>query len=124
MFGHDFFIAYSRNDGAGYAESLDAALSEGFSVHFDSRDYPVGNDLGLLSKIRVRNSRHLVIVATPDALTGSTWVKIENEQFVAAKKPPFIVDVDGAVEEALHLPKSDKLSGWIESTRTRQDDGS
>lgn len=124
LFGHDFFIAYSRSDGKEYAESLDAALSEAFSVHFDARDYQVGNDLSLLSRVRVRNSRHLVVVATPDALTNSTWVKVENDHFVAAKKVPFIVDVDGAVDDALLDPQSDKLSGWIASTRTLQDDGS
>lgn len=123
LFGYDFFIAYSRRDGADYAESLDAALSSDFSVHFDVRDYHIGDDLDLLTKIRLRNSRHLVVVATPDALSESTWVKNENDQFVAAQKRPLIVDVDGAVDAALLTPRTDKLSGWIQNTRKVQGDG-
>lgn len=123
LFGYDFFIAYSWRDGAEYARSLDVALSEDFSVHFDARDYHAGNDLDLLTRVRVRNSRNLVIVATPAALNESVWVKKEADQFLASKRIPLIVDVDGAVAAALRAPNVDKLSGWIHGARKNQGGG-
>lgn len=121
IFGYDFFIAYSQQDGSSYARSLDDALRDDFSVHFDERDYHIGNDLNLLTKIRVRNSRHLVVVATPEALAKSSWVMRETEQFEATGRLPMIIDVDSAVDKALLDPVPGKLGQWISDKRIGQD---
>nr|WP_281501894.1 WD40 repeat domain-containing protein [Aliiroseovarius sp. F20344] len=123
MFGYDFFIAYSQSDGSDYAKSLHSALSKDFTVHFDIEDYHAGNNLDLLTKVRVKNSSHLLVVATPAALSDSIWVKKETDQFLKMGKIPLIVDVDGSVEEALRAPNNDRLSGWVHSEMIKQSDG-
>ncbi len=124
LFGYDFFLSYSWSDGKDYAAALNDALRVDFSVHFDAEDYHVGDNLDFLTKVRVRNSRHLVIVATPDALSKSPWVRNEADQFLRTGKAPLIIDIDQAVSAAMSNPVENKLSGLLHSQRQIQRDGS
>ncbi|MBO9400523.1 TIR domain-containing protein [Shimia sp. R9_3] len=124
LFGYDFFISYAHKDGVGYPQALDRALSKDFTTHLDTRDYRLGQDLGLLTKIRIRNSKHLIVVARPHALTKSIWVRREVETFQNKGKAPIIVDVDRAVKRALDQPVSGALSAWIKAQQIVHDDGS
>lgn len=118
LFGYDFFISYAHDDGIAYAAELRALLAaRNYTVHLDSRDFHVGYDIDLLTRIRVRNSRVLVVVGRPTALTRSLWVRREVEIFDRVGRMPVIIDVDGAVEAAVDDPVKGTLSAWLADRR-------
>lgn len=118
LFGYDYFLSYSHDDPPAYATALDQALRErGFDVHLDTRDYRAGNNLDLLTRRRVRNSKVLVVIGQPMALSRSIWVRNEVEIFAAAGKEPVIIDVDGSVAVALRHPRVGTLSEWLALNR-------
>ncbi|MGR9270764.1 TIR domain-containing protein (plasmid) [Rhizobium leguminosarum] len=101
LFGYDFFISYAHNDGVLYPKALARAL-EGepyrYKVHLDTRDYHVGDDLGKLTRLRVRQSQKLVVVARNAALMESSWVRREVDAYVAMGRAPIIIDCDRLIE--------------------------
>lgn len=124
LFGYDFFISYAHRDGHEYAEELNRALTAaGFDVHLDTQSYVVGDDLGALTKIRVRNSRNLVVVGRPVALTESLWVGLEVLLFERKGSLPFIIDVDDAIAPALDVPVVETVSAWLNDRATIAEDG-
>jgi TIR domain len=123
LFGYDFFLSYAHADGEEYPRALDAALKEKYTVHLDTRDYHAGKDLRVLTRLRVRNSRLLVVVGRPLALTRSYWVRREVEMFHEAGREPVVIDVDGAVEAALAAPPKDSLAAWLAAHREIRADG-
>jgi hypothetical protein len=86
LFGYDFFFSYAHDYGIEYPEALSKALEAEpywYKTHLDRREYHVGNDLGLLTRLRVRNSQKLVKIARRAALTDSAWVRREVDVFAA-----------------------------------------
>ena len=124
LFGYDFFISYAHADGAEYPRELDRRLRERrYDIHLDSRDFHAGSDLTLLTRIRVQNSRILVVVGREAAARESYWVRREFEIFQAAGRDPVVLDVDGAVEAALADPPVGSLAELIADQRQIMDDG-
>lgn len=119
LFGYDFFVSYAHRDGAAYPEALADALSAEpyrYKVHLDRRDYHVGDDLGLLTRLRVRNSQKLVVVAGDAALNASRWVRAEVEAFAAHGRNPIVIDHGQAVERALAAPAAPgMLLEWLQA---------
>lgn len=114
LYGYDFFISYAHADGTEYAESLRGALEAEpykFSVHLDTRDFNLGEDLGFLTRTRVDGSRMLIVVARKHALTSSKWVRDEVDIFAKRGRNPAIVDVADAV--AIEPVVANHLSEWI-----------
>src|SRR5260370_30573590 len=123
LFGYDFFLSYAQDEGEDYPQALDKALREKYTVHLDTRDYHVGQDLRVLTRLRVRNSRLLVVVGRPLALTRSYWVRREVEMFHNAVREPVVINVDGAVEAALAVPPKGSLAAWLADNRDVQENG-
>jgi WD40 repeat protein len=123
LFGYDFFISYAHDDGEDYPQALDKALSEKYTVHLDTRDYRVGQDLRVLTRLRVRNSRLLVVVGRSHALTRSYWVRREVEMFHNGGREPVVIDVDGSIESALATPPNGSLAAWFADNRESREDG-
>jgi len=95
LFGYDFFISYSWSDGAAYPRQLMEQLTRnGYTIFLDSRDYVPGTDLRASTRRRVRMSRYLVLVLRPHAVS-SVWVERELKAFLATKRDPIAIDVDG-----------------------------
>ncbi|MEJ8859718.1 toll/interleukin-1 receptor domain-containing protein [Variovorax robiniae] len=121
LFGHDFFISYAHSDGTLYPESLADALAAEpyrYRVHLDRRDYHIGDDLGLLTRFRVRNSQKLVVVAGAAALYRSRWVRAEVEAFAARGRNPIVIDPGGVVECALTGPaEPGTFHEWLSNHR-------
>lgn len=114
LFGYDFFISYAHADGTAYPEALDRELQAlGFDTHLDTRDYHVGNDLGKLTAIRLRNSRNLVVICRRCALTESVWVRRELDAFEGRGRGLRLIDVEGAVAKALVDPQKGKAAEWL-----------
>jgi tetratricopeptide (TPR) repeat protein len=94
VFGYDFFISYSHDDGKNLPALLQGRLEEsGFRVFLDQSGYVVGTDLRRETGRQVRKSRKLVVLARPRALV-STWVKREVDEAVAAGGVPVMVDIN------------------------------
>ena len=123
LFGYDVFISYAHADGEEYPQSLDRALEEDFTVHLDTRDYTPGKDLRLLTRVRVRNSRLLVVVGRPNALTDSHWVMREVEIFHRTGREPIIINVDNAVDTAIASPTKGSLAAWLAAKQELRADG-
>ncbi len=116
LFGFDFFISYAHDDGIEYPQALSRALEAEpyrYKTHFDTRDYHIGDDLGLLTRWRVRNSARLVVVAGPHALTKSTWVRREVDAFTASGRTPLIIQLFGAPQPSLAGVDSGLLLDWL-----------
>lgn len=114
LYGYDFFISYAHADGSEYSEHLRDSLEAEpykFSVHLDTRDFSIGEDLSFLTRTRVSGSRMLVVVARKHALTSSKWVRDEVEIFVKRGRSPSIIDVANAVAAEPVVAK--RLSEWI-----------
>lgn len=85
LYGYDFFISYAHEDGPEYSKHLRDSLEAEpyrFSVHLDTRDFSIGEDLSFLTRTRVSGSRMLVVVARKHALTSSKWKFSSNEAAV------------------------------------------
>ena len=68
LFGHDYFLSYSRQDGATYAAALSNALERrGLVVCFDRTDFDPGSPLSRTLKRRVERSHRLLLVDTAQA---------------------------------------------------------
>jgi len=112
VLGYDFFISYAHADGKIYPRSLLAQLKKsGFRVFFDEKEYKVGNNLRALTRRRVRHSKHLIIIGRPSALCQSRegWVTREVDVYQKrhenSARAPIIINVNGALENALKLPR-------------------
>jgi hypothetical protein len=71
VFGYDFFISYSWNDGGAYANTLAQRLrAEGFEVFLDRDDYASGDGWKTVGacKIEARTRLFLVVVVIGIAL--------------------------------------------------------
>ncbi|MBO9475843.1 toll/interleukin-1 receptor domain-containing protein [Shimia sp. R10_1] len=123
LFAYDIFISYAHKDGLAYAAELDRALGQTFTTHLDTRDFLAGQNLSLLTRVRVRRSGLLIVVARPAALQSSSWVLQEVREFAATGREPIFVDVDGAVGAALDAPRSDRLSGWLKTRQNLSEQG-
>ena len=125
LYGYDIFISYAHDDGEAYPTVLDDLLRGSpynYITHLDTRDYHAGKNLNRLTRLRVRNSRLLVVVGRPKALEVSRWVQREVLEFEATNRSPIIIDVDDAVASSINAPAKDTLSEWI-ADRKRESAG-
>lgn len=100
IFGYDFFVSYSHDDGLNYPRLLRTRLEQaGFRVFLDQTDYVAGIDLQRETRRQVSKSRKLIVVGRPVALR-STWVRREVDVAVAQGKTPLVIDVNHSVENA------------------------
>jgi type II secretory pathway pseudopilin PulG len=113
LFSYDIFISYAHNDGLLYASTMDKALRQTYTTHLDTRDFLAGQNLSLLTKVRVRRSRLLVVIARSHALDQSQWVLQEVEEYAATGREPIFVDVGQSLERSLQAPVPGRLSGWL-----------
>jgi hypothetical protein len=82
-YGYDAFLSYSRRDALEYAATLQTALeSSGLTVCRDESDLAPGDTLRPSLRARLRRSRYLILLDTPEARL-STYVKEELEYAIA-----------------------------------------
>jgi WD40 repeat protein len=87
LFGHDYFLSYSRRDGAAYAAMLSDALEQrGLLVCFDRTDFDPGSSLSRSLKGRVQRSHRLLLVDTAEA-RRSKYVAEEIGHAIRRKRP-------------------------------------
>lgn len=113
LYAFDIFISYAHDDGPEYAAALDATLSQTHKVYLDTRDLHAGHTLDILTRVRVRNAKLLVVVCRPAALSESAWVRLEVDIFNETGRAPVLIDVDEAILPALQNPKKETLSEWL-----------
>ena len=69
VFGYDFFISYSWNDGAAYASALASRLkADGFQVFLDRASYASGDDWKKVGAWTLRRTGQLILVGSPAAI--------------------------------------------------------
>lgn len=114
LFGYDFFISYAHSDGRAYPEKLDEDLRQmGFETHLDTRDYHAGNNLRKLTAVRLRNSRSLILICRPEALSKSAWVRRELDEFHGRGGTLRLINVENAVEAAILKPQENTAAEWL-----------
>lgn len=100
VFGYDFFLSYSHDDGVCYPNKLKHRLEKlGFRVFLDQTEYVAGVDLRRETRRQVVKSRKIIIIGRARALR-SKWVKREIDISLNSGKTPIIVDINGAVTGA------------------------
>jgi WD40 repeat protein len=105
LMGYDFFISYSRRDGATYARDLLAELrSKGFRCFLDESELGGGDKLTSSLARSLRRSRALVLVATERAILHSAFVRDEVSGFAPYERPIIPISVAGTF--ARHLAQS------------------
>src|ERR1700730_15565005 len=98
VFGYDFFISYSQQDGLGYPFELKARLeSAGFKDFLDRSEYVAGIDLRNESRRHVTKSAKVVVVGRPAAFKAP-WVRREVDIALAHRKIPILINVNRAFE--------------------------
>lgn len=82
LWGYDYFISYHWDSGGAYAVALARALRDlGYECFLDRAEYAIGDDWKREGEIALRNTQHLVLVATREAVTQSNPVAHELEIF-------------------------------------------
>jgi hypothetical protein len=118
LFGFDMFISFARRDGTLYAANLAKELAaRGFSCSVDLFQSAGGQ---VVSKIfrPIRQSRAMVIIATPSA-AASHYVAAQIEEFTKLKRGLlFVIDIDGVARSAVWYHRVVDRPGWRE-TRER-----
>ena len=107
LFGYDFFISYSHDDGDEYPNSLFKTLSEkyNYKVFLDTKEYKAGVDLQLATKRRVRMSKYLLLICKTNALK-SEWVYKEALVCNSSNCEPIILDFNDTYK---NIDDSNKL---------------
>ena len=100
---YDFFVSYSRRDGAEYALALVSALTEAGLKCFV--DQPLLAPEQGMPRIRraLQRSRFFILIGTEWA-TRSDYVRLELEEFTRARKPVVLIDFGGPLERPERLP--------------------
>jgi tetratricopeptide (TPR) repeat protein len=99
IFGYDFFISYSHNDGLFYPATLNERLKQlGFKVFLDKTEYVAGVDLRQATVRRVSMSQKLIVIGRPAAF-NSEWVYREVEVYLKKGNPPILVNINNSLEE-------------------------
>jgi WD40 repeat protein len=112
LFGYDFFISYSHDDGRNYPRRLYEKLTEiGYKVFLDTEDYHTGDDLNTGTKRRVRMSTKLVVIARPIALK-SIWVLREVQEFLDLGRGPVVIDINESMKNA---PAASKIKDLLQN---------
>ena len=117
VFGYDFFVSFKLGPppiGAqSYASDLARRLRErDFTVFFSDEEAPPGEQLDGTLVRALRRSRVLVVVVNEGALTHSTWVRKEVDEFRRqhSLRPVIPVVVDRALDK-FGLPG--EASSWL-----------
>lgn len=106
VFGYDFFVSYSWEDGQAYADALAAALQErGFECFLDNQSYASGDHWKEVGAWCLRRTGQLVLVATPAALLSPS-VGYEVEVFASTKRRVIPIEFGCSLET---LPASARL---------------
>jgi WD40 repeat protein len=89
----DFFISYSRSDGAAYAGALrDELKCRGLKCRMDTRDFYPGQTLSKTTQANLRRSSALIVVLTPKAIE-SVHVAREIDFFAGLRRPIIPIDI-------------------------------
>ena len=110
LFGYDFFISYAHEDGKEYPEDLYSSLKKlGYSVYLDNQENKVGEKLTSIIKVRISNSKHLIVIGSPYAISSSFWVYTEVDTFEKLQKAPIIINISKSIEGAREKVKLDGI---------------
>jgi hypothetical protein len=94
---YDFFISYSRRDGANYAIALANALDEKERKSFvDQPIFVPGQGMPEIRKA-LQNSRFFILIGTEWA-NRSDYIRLELEEFTKTGKPIVLIDFGGPLE--------------------------
>src|SRR5262249_18737381 len=98
LFGYDFFVCYSWEDGAVYAVGLANALTDrGFDCFLDSRSYAKGDDWKAVGSAAIQRTSQLVLVGSPGALQSAA-VLLEVRIFSSSGRKVIPIDFGGTVD--------------------------
>jgi hypothetical protein len=110
IFGYDYFISYSRSDGANYPTKLaDRLETFGYRTFLDNRFYVAGTDLQTATKRRVRMSKFLIVVGREKALK-SEWVVKEVHRSLEANRVPILIDINEPGQASTIVERSDRAA--------------
>lgn len=121
LYGYDIFISYAHKDGKQYAKVLRDTLAGptyGFDVHLDQYELYASDEIGPLLKLRIKNSRMLVVLARPEALENSKWVRDEVAETLKRGRSPVVVEINRSLANV--SPKPGFLSSLIGSADTER----
>ncbi|MGO4486600.1 toll/interleukin-1 receptor domain-containing protein [Rhizobium pisi] len=106
VFGYDFFVSYSWDDGGVYAAELANRLrSFGFQVFFDRNDFTPGMNWVTIGDWSLRRTSQLVLIGTATVLRSSPVLR-EVTTFGRTGRRIIPIDVDGYLEpEKINVSK-------------------
>jgi hypothetical protein len=107
IWGYDFFISYDWETGGPYAVNLAEQLRDKhFDCFLDRAEFAMGDDWKKQAKVALRNTKRLVVVATPEAVKDSPAVEHEVQVFVGRSNRviPIVFGERFTDEERSQLP--------------------
>lgn len=100
VFGYDFFISYSHEDGLNYPRRLRDNLQHiGFRVFLDQTDFVAGDNLRRETRRQVVKSRKIIVIGRRHSLQ-SGWVRREVDIALEHHKIPIVININRSVESA------------------------
>ncbi len=97
LFGYDFFISYSWEDGRHYAVPLAADLKRrGFDCFLDSESYAKGDDWKTVGAMALRRTSRLILVGSPGALKSEPVLR-EVRIFSSDRRKIVPIDFGGTL---------------------------
>lgn len=118
IFGFDFFISYSWNDGGTYARNLALVLEkEGFEVFLDREDYSSGDNWKEVGRWTLSRTSQLILIATNGAL-HSKPVEREVRLFQKSKRRIVPIEFNGS----LRLGSTTRVGKLLKSEILRIDE--
>jgi hypothetical protein len=111
LFGYDFFISYSWQDGRSYAMSLYSQLSEQkYTCFLDSSGFQLGMDWTKAAHEALQITRALIVVGTTGALESGP-VLGEVDDFRELDRPIFPIDIGRSLAGSPTSKLAEKLGG-------------
>ncbi len=99
LWGDDFFISYHWDSGGTYAVALAQRLRDlHYAVFLDRAEYAMGDDWREVGEVKLRNSQHLILIATRSAVTESLPVEREVEIFTSKGRQVIPITFAGQLE--------------------------
>lgn len=100
LWGYDFFISYHWNSGGSYAVNLAQRLRDKkYDVFLDRAEYAMGDDWLREGRSSLFNTKRLILVATPEAISISEPVLKEVAAFTSRSRLIVPVVFDETISE-------------------------